>query len=184
MKGLSLRKKLTKPISIIGMMGSGKSTVGRILARKLRLQFYDSDKEIENRLGLSVSDIYEFKGEDYFREKEAEAVQEILDYGIVLLSTGSNTFLNEDLRNLIKEKSISICLSADLQTIHSRVIRRNTRPEIDNISNKEEYLKEMLDERMPLYNQADIVVESRENDETHHVVDSLMSRLAKYLSAE
>ncbi len=175
-----MKESINKPIVLIGIMGSGKSTIGKKLAKKLRLQFYDSDREIESREGVSVIDIYDFKGEEYFKKKEEEIVKEILGYGITLLSTGSSTFLNDELRAIIKKNAISIWLSADLDTLYNRVIRRNTRPELDKIDNKKELLEKMMEERYPVYSQADITVMSQDLD-THYVVDTVIAKLRKFL---
>ncbi len=177
-----MREFITKPIVFIGMMGSGKSTIGKRLARKLNLQFYDSDKVIEEREGLSIVDIYDFKGEEYFRNKEYDIVKEILGYGTVILSTGGSTFLNDELRGIIKEKAISIWLYADIDILYSRVIRRNTRPELNSYAgDKKEILQKLMDERYPIYSQADITVESKDFD-VHYIVDTVMARLRKYVT--
>ena len=165
-----MREFITKPIVFIGMMGSGKSTIGKRLARKLNLQFYDSDKVIEEREGLSIVD------------KEYDIVKEILGYGTVILSTGGSTFLNDELRGIIKEKAISIWLYADIDILYSRVIRRNTRPELNSYAgDKKEILQKLMDERYPIYSQADITVESKDFD-VHYIVDTVMARLRKYVT--
>ena len=162
------------------MMGSGKSTIGKKLARKLGLQFYDSDKVIEEREGLSIMDVYDFMGEKYFQQKEAEIIREILNYGVVVLSTGGSSFMNENTRALIKKNSTSIWLSVDLEILYNRVIKRNTRPEL-NIQDKKSTLKKMLEERESIFSTADVVVESKDFD-AHHVVDTALVRLKNFLS--
>lgn len=174
-----MKRLFTRPIVLIGIVGSGKSTIGKKLARKLNLQFYDSDKVIEEREGLSIVDIYDYKGEQYFRYLEESVIKEILNYGTLLLSTGGSTFMNEELRSLIKQKAISIWLSTDIETLYSRVTRRNTRPEL-NHGNKKAILQQMLDERSEIYNKADIIVESKDYD-VHYIVDVIKSRLQKYI---
>jgi shikimate kinase len=171
--------KVDKPIVLVGMMGSGKSTVGRKLARKLGLPFYDSDKVIEDREGLSVVDIFDFRGEKYFRDKERQVIAEILSYGVVVLSTGGGSFIDEEIRKLIADKAISIWLSADLDTLYQRTARRNTRPEL-NQGNKLEILEDMIEERYPIYSQSNITVKT-ENTEAHYILDSILVRLRKYL---
>ena len=168
----------TKPIVLIGMMGSGKSTVGRKLARKLNLQFYDSDKVLEEREGLSIVDIHDFMGEKYFLQKEEETIKEIIGYGVVVLSTGGSSFINENIRNFIKKNTISIWLDSKLETIYERVSRRNTRPELIASDNKKELLEKLLEERQPIFNQADIRVES--DLEAHHLVNNLIEKLENY----
>lgn len=166
---------LTKPVVLIGMMGSGKSTVGKKLARKLNLQFYDSDKVLEDREALSIVDIHDFMGEKYFQQKEEEVIKEIIGYGVVVLSTGGSSFMNENIRSFIKKNSISIWLDSDLETIYERVSRRNTRPELISSTNKKELLKKMLKERESVFKQADIKIES--DLEAHYLVSSITEKL-------
>jgi len=174
-----MRNLLRKPIVLVGMMGSGKSTIGKRLAYKLNLQFYDSDKIIEDRDGLSVLDIYDYRGEEYFREQEEKTIREVLQYGVVVLSTGGGSFFKEDVRKLIKEKAISIWLKTNVETIHERISRRNTRPIQDhNI----ETIQKLVDEGDDIYGKADITVESSDM-EAHFVVDTIMGKLKTYLEA-
>ena len=174
----TMKKFFTKPIALIGMMGSGKSTVGKKLARKLNLQFYDSDKVIEEREGLSIIDIYDFMGEKYFQEKEEVVIKEILGYGVVVLSTGGSSFMNSNVRTFIKEKTISVWLDSDLDTIYERVSKRNTRPEIIASENKRELLQKMMLERNHLFAQADVKIKS--DLESHHLVNSLATTLEDF----
>lgn len=164
-----------KPIVLVGMMGTGKSTIGKKLASKLNIQFYDSDKIIEEREGFSVVDIFDYRGEEYFNNKEREVINEILGYGITVISTGGGTFLVDDLRQIIKERAISIWLDSSIDVIHERVARRNTRPQL-NVDNQREVIEQMVDERKPLYSEADIHIDCT-NLEAHHVVDTVLTRL-------
>ncbi len=173
-----IKKTLTKPVVLIGMMGSGKSTVGKKLARKLNLQFYDSDKILEEREALSIVDIHDFMGERYFQQKEEEVIKEIIGYGVVVLSTGGSSFMNENIRDFIIKNTISIWLDSDLDTIHERVSRRNTRPELMASDNKKELLEKMMKEREPMFKQADIKIES--DLEAHHLVGTIIEKLEAY----
>ena len=173
-----IREVIIKPIVLVGMMGSGKSTIGRKLARKLNLQFYDSDKMLEEREGLSVMDIHEFMGKKYFQQKEEEIIKEIIGYGITVLSTGGSSFMNENIRRIINEKAISVWLDVDLETIYERVSRRNTRPELSMVENKKEFIDQIMKEKVPIFNEADIKIEG--NLETHHLVESIIRRLKQY----
>jgi len=175
-----MKNKLKKPIVLVGMMGSGKSTVGRKLAKKIDLRFYDSDNIIEGREGLSITDIHEYMGQKYFQEKEEETIKEILDYGNIVLSTGGGSFSNPNIRNIIKEKATCIWLDANINTILERVSRRNTRPELIGKNNKEVITK-MMEEKTPHFDEAHIKIES--NLEAHHLVSTLISRLEKYLDS-
>jgi shikimate kinase len=172
-----MKNKLDKPIVLVGMMGSGKSTVGRKLAKKIDLQFYDSDNIIEGREGLTIMDIHEYMGEKYFQQKEEETIKEILNYGRVVLSTGGSSFDNANIRKIIKEKAVCIWLDANIDTILERVSRRNTRPELIG-SSKDEIIKKMT-EKKSQFDQANIKIES--DLEAHHLVSTLIMRLEKYL---
>lgn len=173
-----IKKNFTKPIVLIGMMGSGKSTVGRKLARKLNLQFYDSDKVLEEREGLSIIDIHDFMGEKYFLQKEEDVIKEIIGYGIVVLSIGGSSFINENIRDFVKKNATSIWLDSKLETIFERVSRRNTRPELIASNNKKELLEKLLKERTPIFSQADIKIES--DLEAHHLVNNLVEKLENF----
>ena len=173
-----MKEKFRKPLVLVGMMGSGKSTVGRKLAKKLDLRFYDSDNIIEGREGLSIKDIHEYMGPKYFQEKEEETIREILDYGNIVLSTGGSSFANQNIRNIIKDKAICIWLDANINTILERVSRRNTRPELIGKNNKE-VITALMTENSPYFNEAHVKIES--NLEAHHLVNIIMSRLDEYL---
>lgn len=175
-----LKSLITKPLVLVGVMGSGKSTIGKRLARKLQLQFYDSDKVIEDRNGLSVYDIHEFRGEEYFRKQENQVIREIIGYGPVVLSTGGSSVLQDDIRSLIKDSTTSIWLSVDVNVLYDRVSRRNTRPEL-NVGDKRSALEEMVNKMDPIYQEADVVVESSEEN-AHYIVDTIVSKLTKHLS--
>ena len=177
-----IKNNITKPIVLIGMMGSGKSTVGRKLARKLKLQFYDSDKVLEEREGLSIIDIHDFMGVKYLQKKEEEVIKEILDYGVIILSTGGSSFTNKNIREYIKAKAISVWLDSNIETICERVSRRNTRPELIAAKDKKEVLKKMMHEREPLFMQADIKVKS--DSESHHLVSSLINNLKNFQQSQ
>lgn len=179
---MQLRSMMKKPLVLVGMMGSGKSTIGKRLAYKLNLQFYDSDKTIEEREGLSLPEIFDFRGEEYFKAQEVKAIKEILSYGTVVLSTGGESFVNPEVRELVKEKGISLWLKTDIEKVYERVLRRNTRPQL-NTPNKMELIQNMVDTYYPLFAQADIIVESRDM-EAHFVVDSVLAQLREFLGHE
>ena len=175
-----IREFITQPIVLVGAMGSGKSTIGKKLARKLNLQFYDSDKMLEEREGLSVMDIHEFMGKKYFQQREEEIIKEILGYGIVIISIGGSSFANENIRKVINEKAISVWLDVDLEILYERVSRRNTRPELLMVENKKEFISKIIKEQTPIFNKANIKIEG--SLETHHLVETIIRQLEKYLS--
>ena len=112
------------------------------------------------------------------REKEEEVIKEIIGYGVVVLSTGGSSFMNENIRNFIIDNTISIWLDSDLDTIHERVSRRNTRPELIASDNKKELLEKMMKEREPVFKQANIKIES--DLEAHHLVGTIIEKLEAY----
>ncbi len=177
-----MRIFIKKPIVLVGMMGSGKSTIGKRLAYKLNLQSYDSDKIIEEREGLSIVEIFDYRGEKYFKEREIGIIKEILNYGTVVLSTGGESFMNDDVRSDIKESAISIWLKTDIDVLFERISRRNTRPQFAG-ENKLELIKQMVEKTYPTFEQADIIIESK-NMEAHFVVDTIMSKLKEYLEGQ
>ncbi len=174
-----MRNLIKKPIVLVGMMGSGKSTIGKRLAYKLNLQFYDSDRLIEEREGLSVVDIFDFRGEEYFKKKESEIIKEILGYGNIVLSTGGESFFKDEVREVIKQSATSIWLKTSIEILHERVSRRNTRPQLAG-ENKKELIEEMVSKSYPIFEQADITIESTDM-EAHFIVDTIISKLKTYL---
>src|ERR1700704_432918 len=118
----------TRSIVLVGMMGAGKSTIGRRLAVRLRLPFLDADMEIEAAAGMSIPDIFEAHGEPHFRDGEARVIARLLDSGPAVIATGGRAFLREETRNRIRDKAVSIWLKADVDIIMKRVKRRADRP--------------------------------------------------------
>lgn len=173
---------LTKPVVLIGLMGSGKSTVGYRLAKRLDLPFLDTDSEIERNIGCSISDIFAGAGEEYFRTLETRTIMELLTHKPHILATGGGAFIQNHTRELIKEKAISVWLRADLEVLLERVSRRRTRPLLET-GDKREILKKLMHERYPIYAEADVVVDS--GTDSHGVaVDSIVSALNDYLHAK
>src|SRR5579871_6787528 len=119
---------LTCPVVLVGLMGAGKSTIGRRLARDIGLDFIDSDSEIMEAAGCSISDIFAIYGEDLFRDLEKRVMLRLLNHEPVVIATGGGAFINPEIREAIREKAVSIWLRADLNVLVERVSRRNTRP--------------------------------------------------------
>jgi shikimate kinase len=173
---------IKKPIVLVGSAGSGKSTVGRRFAKKVKLQFYDSDRIIEQREGMSVIEIYDKYGQEYFTKREKEVIEEILSsYGTVVLSTGSNAFIDKGMRDFIKANAVTIWLYADINVLSERISRRNSRPGFTP-GNIEETLKDIITRHYPIYNEADIAVESHEHD-IYKVVDILILKLKEHFES-
>lgn len=167
-----------KTIVLVGLMGAGKSSVGWRLAKELGLPFVDVDKVIEEREGLSVSDLFELAGEPYFRKREKEIITELLEGKPCVMAPGGGAFMDRDIRKLIKKKSVSIWLNADFEVLLDRVSRRNTRPLLEK-GNKAEILRTLYDKRSPVYAEADITVKS--DDGPHHrVVKCILQQLEEH----
>jgi shikimate kinase len=164
-----------RSVVLVGMMGAGKSSIGRRLAARLAIPFVDADSEIESAAGMSIPEIFEKHGESYFRGGEARVIARLLDNGPCVLATGGGAVMDPHTRELIGIKGISIWLNADLEVLVKRTKRRNDRPLVEKI-------RELMPLREPFYAQSDIVVRSR--DEPHDtIVDEIMGALAKRLGA-
>jgi shikimate kinase len=150
-----------RSIVLVGMMGAGKSSVGRRLAVRLGIPFVDADSEIEKAAGMTIPEIFAAHGEPYFRAGEARVIARLLDSGPQVLATGGGAFMNADTRAAIGDKGISVWLRASLDVLTRRIRRRNDRPLLKN-SNPTETLRQLIDERSPTYALADLTIESRE----------------------
>jgi shikimate kinase len=151
----------TRSIVLVGMMGAGKSTVGRRLSVRLRLPFLDADTEIEAAAGMSISDIFETHGEPHFRDGEARVIARLLDGGPTVLATGGGAFMREETRNRIRDKAVSIWLKADADIIMRRVKRRADRPLLQT-ADPAATVGRLIREREPVYQDADITIWSRD----------------------
>src|SRR6202040_715619 len=148
-------------IVLVGMMGAGKSTIGRRLAARLRLPFLDADIEIEAAAGMSIPDIFECHGEPLFRDGEARVIARLLEGGRVGLATGGGAFMREETRELIRDKAISIWLKADADIIMKRVKRRADRPLLQT-PDPAATIGRLIEEREPVYRHADLTIWSRD----------------------
>ena len=162
-----------RSIVLVGMMGAGKSSIGRRLASRLGIPFIDADTEIVSAAGMTIPEIFEKHGEPYFRAGEARVIARLLDNGPQVLATGGGSLMDPQTRALIGEKGISIWLKADVDVLLKRTKRRNDRPLVEKI-------KDLLPVREPIYAQADIIIQSR--DEPHDtIIDEIMGELPKRL---
>ncbi len=148
-----------RTVALVGLMGAGKSTVGRRLAERLGRSFHDSDNEIEKAAGLSVADIFSLHGEEEFRRGEHQVLKRLLDEKPHILATGGGAYLNAETRQLMRDKAVTVWLNADLETLWKRVSRRNHRPLLRRPDAKE-VLSNLFDERRPIYELADLTVHS------------------------
>ena len=151
--------QIDKPIVLIGIMGVGKSTTGRKLANMLSLPFYDTDKEIEKKCYCSVADIFYYAGESYFRDYEVRIIEELLNREKAVIATGEGTFVIPAARELIKERAISVWVSANNDVVSKRITHLNTRPLLEN-KDKDVILAKFVKEREHIYAQANVSVDS------------------------
>lgn len=169
-----------RSLVLVGMMGAGKSSVGRKLATRLAMPFVDADTEIEAAAGMTIPEIFEVRGEAEFRSGEARVIARLLDGGPQVLATGGGAYMNAETRRLIGQKGVSVWLSADFDILMRRIRRRNDRPLLHTVD-PDATLRRLIDERYPVYALADITIESR--DVSHEViVDELIDALAGHFS--
>jgi shikimate kinase len=171
-----------RSIVLVGLMGAGKSTVGRRLAQKLGLPFRDADNEIEAAAGMSIPDIFSIHGEGYFRDGERRVIARLLQEGPMVLATGGGAFMNEETRARIAENGISIWLRADLDVLMRRVRKRATRPLLQN-ADPEGTMRQLMEKRHPVYALADLTVVSHEAPHDRVVVE-IMGVLAEWLDGD
>ena len=177
-----LRARLgQRTIALVGMPGSGKSSIGRRLAPRLGLTFVDADAQIEEAAGgMTVAEIFAAHGEAEFRALEARVIARLLDEGPSVIATGGGALINDGTRRLIAEKSIAIWLKAEIPVLMRRVRRKTDRPLLKG-KDPESTLKQLLAAREPLYAQAPIVVTSREGPH-ETVVDTIIEEMRRVLS--
>lgn len=170
-----------RAVVLVGMMGSGKSSVGKRLATRLGLAFVDADSEIEAAAGMTIPEIFEVHGEPYFRDGEARVIRRLLDGTAKVVATGGGAYMRLETRQVIRERGIAIWLKADLDVLMRRVRRRSDRPLL-KAPDPEGVMRRLLAEREPIYAQADITVQSREI--AHDLmVDEIIAVLAMTLDA-
>lgn len=168
-----------RTVVLVGMMGAGKTTIGRRLAPRLGLRFFDADEEIQRAAGMSVSDLFVAHGEASFRAGEAQVIARLLSGPPHVLATGGGAIMNAETRRLIKTQAISVWIKADVDTLLKRATRRDTRPLLRS-GDARETLTRLLDARAPLYAEADLVIESAPGPHSRTVnaiVDALRSLL-------
>lgn len=168
-----------RSIVLVGLMGSGKTAVGRRLATRLGLSFVDADEEIEKAAGKKIKEIFEDEGESFFRDRERLVISRLLNSGPQVLATGGGAFMNVETRQSISETGVSIWLKAELPVLLRRVTKNKNRPLLKD--DPEGVLRRLLQERTPVYQKADLTVESRDGpheDVVHAIVKKLKHKLA------
>lgn len=189
-------KKLTNPndayrirsglkgrnIVFVGMMGAGKSAIGKRLAVNLDLPFVDADAAIEEAAGMSIPDIFETFGEDHFRDGERKVIARLMADDPMILSTGGGAFMNDQTREFISRKAVSIWLRAELDVLMERVKRKDKRPLLKT-EDPEATMRELMEEREPYYAKADLTVQSR-NESHGSIVLATVESLLNFLDEE
>ncbi|GJL87291.1 MAG: shikimate kinase [Minwuia thermotolerans] len=156
-----------RSLVLVGLMGAGKSTVGRRLAQRLNLRFVDADDEIEAAAGMTIPEIFERYGEAHFRDGERRVIRRLLQEPRQVIATGGGAFMNDETRALIAAEAISIWLKADLDTLVRRCAKRTDRPLLRG-RNQRDTLADLMQQRYPVYETSDLMVES--GGDTHDVV--------------
>lgn len=172
---------LDRSIVLVGLMGAGKTSVGRRLAKTLALPFVDADEEIEAAAGCSIADFFQLHGEAEFRAGERRVIKRLLAGPVCVLATGGGAFMDPTTRKAIRKNGISVWLRADLEVLLKRVRRRNNRPLLQG-GDQRQILQDLMTARYPIYGQADIVVDSCDgpHDDVMRVV---ITRLSAFLTA-
>ncbi len=168
---------LHKTVVMVGMMGAGKTAVGRALAARLGVPFLDSDSEIESAANMTIPEIFERDGEAFFRAKESQVIGRLLDEQKCILSTGGGAFLSDGNRRMISERGVSVWLRADLEVLWNRVRHKDTRPLL-RTPDPYATLRALYQTRIPLYQQADLVVDSDGETAIEDMVNRVLEKLA------
>jgi len=171
-----------RPIVLVGMMGAGKTTVGRRLAAKLGRHFVDSDEEVEKAAGMTIEDIFKAHGEADFRAGEVRVIARLLKDRDLVLGTGGGAFVNTETRALVKSSAVSVWIKADFELLFSRVQRRSNRPLLKT-PNPRQTLQDLIDKRYPIYAEADVTVVSRDVPQDQvatEVIEALLTHLGDH----
>ncbi len=175
---------LNKPVVMVGLMGAGKTSVGRALARRLGIPFVDSDKEIEAAAGASVVDIFSMYGEAEFRRAEQRVIARLFDTPPVLkvISTGEGAFITPAVREMVLQRAVSVWLRADLDLLVKRTNFRHTRPQLLHTDSRK-ILAQLIDERYDIYAMADITVETRD-ESLRKTLDKVVNAIRDFQNRE
>ena len=169
--------RLKKTVVMVGMMGAGKTAVGRALANRLNVPFIDSDTEIEAAANMTVQEIFNRFGEPFFRDKESQVLARLLDGAPGVLSTGGGAFLAEENRQAISDKGVSVWLNADVDVLWNRVNHKDTRPLL-RTADPRGTLEQLYKARVPFYSKADLIVRSDGRASIEEMVDRVLAALA------
>ncbi|MRG55136.1 shikimate kinase [Phyllobacterium sp. SYP-B3895] len=176
----SIRERLGhKSIVLIGLMGAGKSTVGKKLAALVELPFFDADHEIEKVSTMTIPELFEAYGEAEFRDLERRVIARMLEDGPIVLATGGGAYMNEQTRRAIASEGVSLWLKAELDVLMQRVARKQNRPLLKN-DNPRGVMERLMTERYPIYARADLTVNSREEKKEIIALEA-MQAIAEHL---
>jgi shikimate kinase len=170
-----------KTIALVGLMGAGKTSIGRRLAQRLGLPFIDADAEVETAAGTTIEEIFQRHGEAAFRDGERRVIARLLDQPIHVLATGGGAFMDPSTRALLKARTITLWLRADLELMLSRVARRNNRPLL-KAGDPRTVLEQLIAERYPAYAEADVIVDSIDGP-PDATLEGVLTQLAAHLAA-
>lgn len=177
-------KKIDKIILLVGLMGSGKTSVGKRLAKKLNLPFVDGDQEIEKAAGLSLVDVLKCFGEEEYRAGEKRVMKRLLQGAPCVLASGGGSFVAEQTRELAKIHAITVWLKADVDVLYNRTAGRKHRPFLEgDDSHLKNKLEKYISEEYPYYSEADIVVETRE-EQVDNTVLRVIDAIDNFLSSK
>lgn len=168
-----------QPIALVGLMGVGKTTVGRRLSKRLGVPFYDSDEEIEQASGRTVAGYFRDHGEAAFRDGERRVIDRILDGQPLILATGGGAFIPPETREILLERAITVWLKGDFETIMERVSRKDTRPLLQ-VADPRGRMRELMDERYPIYAKANVTVNIARGPHMR-TVNKVLRKLDKYV---
>lgn len=175
--GREMTYDLKKTVVMVGMMGAGKTAVGRVVAAKLGVPFIDSDAEIVKAANMSIAEIFERDGEPFFRRKETQVIERLLEEERCILSTGGGAFLSEINRAMIAEKGVAVWLDADVELLWTRVRHKDTRPLL-HTPDPRRTLEEIFETRVPLYSLAELPVPAEAGLSIEQMADRVIGVMA------
>ncbi len=170
-----MKEEIPATVALVGLMGAGKSAIGRRLASRLAVPFFDSDAEIEAEMGMSIAEMFDQEGEKAFRLGERSVIKRLLSGPGHILATGGGAFVESETRAEFMGRAITVWLRADLEVIFDRVSRKNNRPLLQS-ANPKQVLADLIELRYPFYALADIIIDSNEGPH-EQVVDSIIEQL-------
>ncbi|MEP7452138.1 shikimate kinase [Phyllobacterium sp. SB3] len=179
----TIRERLgTRSIVLVGLMGAGKSTVGKKLASLVELPFFDADHEIEKVSTMTIPELFEAYGEAEFRDLERRVIARMLEEGPIVLATGGGAYMNEQTRGAIASTGVSVWLKAELDVLMARVVRKQNRPLLKN-SDPRSVMERLMSERYPVYGHADLTINSRE-EKKEIIAFEAMQAIAVHLDGQ